>query len=238
MERGKRGYKKLRILSTGKGISGRAQGFEKLRSIGSAEEALPVSKFKRTSRIPCAFSSTSTPLLLSALSHFNYCSPTSTRCSNFRQCSFSPLLTRTSSQQPNVLALALSPLSSSSLYSKMSTSRDHTCNTLELTTPLNPLGKPILVPLTTSLYVPGELADTENVIVDIGTGFYVEKVRLLFSSIILYLPFITPLYFSNSILYIHFFIPILEITCILNSLETYIQTLEHQRCNQILRSKS
>ncbi|KAI9644478.1 subunit of tubulin prefoldin [Ciborinia camelliae] len=36
-------------------------------------------------------------------------------------------------------------------------------------------GKPILVPLTTSLYVPGELADTENVIVDVGTGFYVEK---------------------------------------------------------------
>ncbi|CAD6446475.1 7b349dae-8bd4-4870-81c6-e477dae166ca [Sclerotinia trifoliorum] len=36
-------------------------------------------------------------------------------------------------------------------------------------------GKPILVPLTTSLYVPGQLADTENVIVDVGTGFYVEK---------------------------------------------------------------
>jgi len=36
-------------------------------------------------------------------------------------------------------------------------------------------GKPILVPLTTSLYVPGTLADTENVIVDVGTGFYVEK---------------------------------------------------------------
>ncbi|QSZ30440.1 hypothetical protein DSL72_004963 [Monilinia vaccinii-corymbosi] len=36
-------------------------------------------------------------------------------------------------------------------------------------------GKPILVPLATSLYVPGELADTENVIVDVGTGFYVEK---------------------------------------------------------------
>ncbi|PQE24580.1 prefoldin subunit protein [Rutstroemia sp. NJR-2017a WRK4] len=31
------------------------------------------------------------------------------------------------------------------------------------------------VPLTTSLYVPGKLADTENVIVDVGTGFYVEK---------------------------------------------------------------
>ncbi|KAE8453734.1 hypothetical protein EG329_009245 [Mollisiaceae sp. DMI_Dod_QoI] len=36
-------------------------------------------------------------------------------------------------------------------------------------------GKPILVPLTTSLYVPGTLADTQNVIVDVGTGFYVEK---------------------------------------------------------------
>lgn len=38
-------------------------------------------------------------------------------------------------------------------------------------------GKPILVPLTTSLYVPGTLADTKNVIVDVGTGFYIEKVR-------------------------------------------------------------
>ena len=35
--------------------------------------------------------------------------------------------------------------------------------------------KPILVPLTSSLYVPGKVADTEHVIVDIGTGFYVEK---------------------------------------------------------------
>jgi prefoldin alpha subunit len=29
--------------------------------------------------------------------------------------------------------------------------------------------------LTSSLYVPGTLADSDNVIVDIGTGFYVEK---------------------------------------------------------------
>jgi prefoldin alpha subunit len=36
-------------------------------------------------------------------------------------------------------------------------------------------GKPTLVPLTTSLYVPGTLASTENVIVDVGTGFYIEK---------------------------------------------------------------
>jgi hypothetical protein len=31
------------------------------------------------------------------------------------------------------------------------------------------------VPLTQSLYVPGQLADTGFVIVDVGTGFYVEK---------------------------------------------------------------
>ena len=34
------------------------------------------------------------------------------------------------------------------------------------------------MPLTTSLYVPGTLADTEKVIVDVGTGFYVEKVKI------------------------------------------------------------
>ena len=37
-------------------------------------------------------------------------------------------------------------------------------------------GKQILVPLTSSLYVPGKLADVENVIVDVGTGYYVKKV--------------------------------------------------------------
>ncbi|PWW76324.1 Prefoldin alpha subunit [Tuber magnatum] len=35
--------------------------------------------------------------------------------------------------------------------------------------------KAILVPLTSSLYVPGTLSDTENVLVDVGTGYYVEK---------------------------------------------------------------
>ncbi|PUU83493.1 Prefoldin [Tuber borchii] len=35
--------------------------------------------------------------------------------------------------------------------------------------------KTILVPLTSSLYVPGTLSDTENVLVDVGTGYYVEK---------------------------------------------------------------
>ncbi|EIM84967.1 Prefoldin-domain-containing protein [Stereum hirsutum FP-91666 SS1] len=37
--------------------------------------------------------------------------------------------------------------------------------------------KSILVPLTSSLYVPGKLCDLENVIVDVGTGYYVQKTR-------------------------------------------------------------
>jgi prefoldin alpha subunit len=37
------------------------------------------------------------------------------------------------------------------------------------------------VPLTSSLYVPGKLRDAENVLIDVGTGYYVQKVRLLSS---------------------------------------------------------
>ncbi|KAG6856208.1 hypothetical protein H0H87_006604 [Tephrocybe sp. NHM501043] len=37
--------------------------------------------------------------------------------------------------------------------------------------------KTILVPLTNSLYVPGKLSDPDRVIVDVGTGYYVEKMR-------------------------------------------------------------
>ena len=35
--------------------------------------------------------------------------------------------------------------------------------------------KEILVPLTGSMYVPGKFSDPEKVIVDIGTGYYIEK---------------------------------------------------------------
>ena len=35
--------------------------------------------------------------------------------------------------------------------------------------------KEIMVPLTASLYVPGRVTDTEKVLVDIGTGYFVEK---------------------------------------------------------------
>ncbi|OKL60244.1 hypothetical protein UA08_04511 [Talaromyces atroroseus] len=36
-------------------------------------------------------------------------------------------------------------------------------------------GDGILVPLTSSLYVKGRMADRQKVLVDVGTGFYVEK---------------------------------------------------------------
>ena len=35
--------------------------------------------------------------------------------------------------------------------------------------------KEILVPLTGSLYVPGKLMSNSNVLIDIGTGYYVNK---------------------------------------------------------------
>lgn len=36
-------------------------------------------------------------------------------------------------------------------------------------------GTGMMLPLTQSLYVEGELADAENVLVDIGTGYYLQK---------------------------------------------------------------
>lgn len=137
--------------------------------------------------------------------------------------------------QLNSLALSLSP-PHLSLHGNFHKASSYLYCT-KLTAPLNPIGKPILVPLTTSLYVPGELADTENVIVDVGTGFYVEKVQTLFFPIILLLSFIIPLHFTQFRVMYSFSL-ILEATFTLNFFETYTETLEYQRCNQILRSKS
>lgn len=36
-------------------------------------------------------------------------------------------------------------------------------------------GKDVMVPLTSAIYVPGRLSDVSKVLIDIGTGFYVEK---------------------------------------------------------------
>jgi len=38
-----------------------------------------------------------------------------------------------------------------------------------------PEGTPMLVPMTSSLYVPGETTTLETVIVDVGTGYFIEK---------------------------------------------------------------
>ncbi|KAK4479697.1 hypothetical protein RD792_015228 [Penstemon davidsonii] len=40
---------------------------------------------------------------------------------------------------------------------------------------LRPRGKKMLVPLTASLYVAGTLDDAEKVLVDVGTGYFIEK---------------------------------------------------------------
>ncbi|XP_042303543.1 prefoldin subunit 5 [Sceloporus undulatus] len=36
-------------------------------------------------------------------------------------------------------------------------------------------GKELLVPLSSSMYVPGKLSDVSSVLIDVGTGYYVEK---------------------------------------------------------------
>lgn len=36
-------------------------------------------------------------------------------------------------------------------------------------------GKSVMVPLTSAIYVPGHLSNVSKVLVDIGTGFFVEK---------------------------------------------------------------
>ncbi|KGB77206.1 prefoldin alpha subunit [Cryptococcus deuterogattii R265] len=38
-------------------------------------------------------------------------------------------------------------------------------------------GKEVLIPLTSSLYVPGKLTDVENVVIDVGTGYYIKKTK-------------------------------------------------------------
>ncbi|KAJ6472311.1 Prefoldin subunit-domain-containing protein [Mycena vitilis] len=52
-------------------------------------------------------------------------------------------------------------------------------NCIENVTEIKPTnkGKTILVPLTNSLYVPGKLSDPDHVIVDVGTGYFVQKTR-------------------------------------------------------------
>jgi hypothetical protein len=57
-----------------------------------------------------------------------------------------------------------------------SSSHPPSCGALQTLKPDNK-DKEILLPLSESLYVPGKMANTERVLVDIGTGYYIEKVR-------------------------------------------------------------
>mmetsp|Transcript_40023 Transcript_40023/g.66405 ORF Transcript_40023/g.66405 Transcript_40023/m.66405 type:complete len:156 (+) Transcript_40023:52-519(+) len=47
----------------------------------------------------------------------------------------------------------------------------HALDTVQKT----PEGTRMLVPLTSSLYVPGETTTLANVLIDVGTGYYIEK---------------------------------------------------------------
>lgn len=47
-------------------------------------------------------------------------------------------------------------------------------NGLEIMKPAN-AGKEVMIPMTSTLYVSGSLASVDKVLVDIGTGYFVEK---------------------------------------------------------------
>lgn len=55
-------------------------------------------------------------------------------------------------------------------------------------------GKTVLVPLTGSMYVPGTIIDTDNVIIDIGTGYYAQKVSIHLSQLLRNMFFSKPIF--------------------------------------------
>lgn len=57
---------------------------------------------------------------------------------------------------------------------RTATSRLESASTALNDLSLRPQGSKMLVPLTASLYVPGTLDDADKVLVDIGTGYFVE----------------------------------------------------------------
>merc|ERR1719487_2399451 len=60
---------------------------------------------------------------------------------------------------------------------QLQTSRNKLTNSKEALSRLSKTeeGTPMLVPLTSSLYVPGETAPLDTVLVDVGTGYFIEK---------------------------------------------------------------
>jgi len=53
-------------------------------------------------------------------------------------------------------------------------SRYHTSGTAIEALSKEEVGKDMLVPLTESLYVPGKIARTDKVLLDVGTGYFIE----------------------------------------------------------------
>ena len=53
-------------------------------------------------------------------------------------------------------------------------SRYHTSGTAIETLSKEEVGKDMLVPLTESLYVPGKIARTDKVLLDVGTGYFID----------------------------------------------------------------
>lgn len=51
---------------------------------------------------------------------------------------------------------------------------DVVCTCVDLLLSFAPVDQPILLPLTSSVYVKGKVAETEKVLVNIGTDYYVE----------------------------------------------------------------
>lgn len=71
-------------------------------------------------------------------------------------------------RQVEIMSSSLSHLSNA--VARLSASRE---NAAQLAT-MN-AGEHVMVPITSSIYVPGKLKDTSKVLVDIGTGFFIEK---------------------------------------------------------------
>ncbi|KNA14623.1 hypothetical protein SOVF_105860 [Spinacia oleracea] len=71
--------------------------------------------------------------------------------------------------------LELNLLQDSLTNIRTATSRLELASTALQDLSLRPQGKKMLVPLTASLYVPGTLDDADKVLVDVGTGYFVEK---------------------------------------------------------------
>lgn len=50
------------------------------------------------------------------------------------------------------------------------------------------VGQEMMIPLTSMAYVPGQLVSNDRVMIDVGTGYYIQKVRLAIKLIVL-IPF-------------------------------------------------